>query len=115
MIHLSAAAAQEIRRLQTTTHREADCLQLSIAPGGCQDWAYRLAFVAAAQVAQTDLQLTDQDLKVAIAPEHLPHLENLTLDYAEDLMGGSFRFENPNVTQTCSCGHSFSHSTTTES
>ncbi|MGB0564640.1 MAG: HesB/IscA family protein [Spirulinaceae cyanobacterium] len=107
MIHLSPAAAQEIRRLQAATHRSAHYLQLSIAPGGCADWAYQLGFVGAEQVDVASLQTTDQGLKVAIAPEHLSHLENLTLDYAEDLMGGSFRFENPNATETCSCGHSF--------
>jgi iron-sulfur cluster assembly protein len=30
------------------------------------------------------------------------------LDYSEDLMGGGFRFHNPNAAQSCSCGNSFS-------
>lgn len=108
MIHLSQAAAQEIRRLQAANHQtESHHLQVSIAPGGCQELAYVLAFVEAAQVSDR-LQPTDQaDLQVAIASEHLPYLANLTLDYAEDLMGGSFRFENPSAAQVCSCGHSF--------
>ncbi|NEO88514.1 MAG: iron-sulfur cluster assembly accessory protein [Spirulina sp. SIO3F2] len=108
MIHLSQTAAQEIRRLQAANHQtKSHHLQVSIAPGGCQALAYVLAFVETAQVSE-HLQPTDQaDLQVAIAPEHLGHLANLTLDYAEDLMGGSFRFENPNVAQTCGCGHSF--------
>jgi Fe-S cluster assembly iron-binding protein IscA len=29
------------------------------------------------------------------------------LDYSEDLMGGGFRFHNPNAIETCGCGNSF--------
>jgi iron-sulfur cluster assembly protein len=46
-------------------------------------------------------------VQVVIDPQSWPYLNGLTLDYTEDLMGGSFRFDNPNAKQTCSCGHSF--------
>jgi len=38
----------------------------------------------------------------------LLYLEGTKLDYSEDLMGGGFRFENPNVASSCGCGISFS-------
>jgi len=47
-------------------------------------------------------------LEVVIDADSLPFLEGLTLDYSEDLMGGGFRFHNPNAAQTCGCGNSFS-------
>jgi iron-sulfur cluster assembly accessory protein len=31
----------------------------------------------------------------------------LQIDYSEDLMGGGFRFQNPNATANCGCGNSF--------
>lgn len=35
-------------------------------------------------------------------------LQNLTIDYLEDLMGGgAFQFKNPNIAHHCSCGLSF--------
>jgi iron-sulfur cluster assembly protein len=30
------------------------------------------------------------------------------LDYSEALIGGGFKFTNPNAAQTCGCGTSFS-------
>ncbi|WP_143438253.1 iron-sulfur cluster assembly accessory protein, partial [Hydrocoleum sp. CS-953] len=36
------------------------------------------------------------------------YLNGLTLDYSEDLMGGGFRFNNPNAKVVCGCGNSFS-------
>jgi iron-sulfur cluster assembly protein len=48
----------------------------------------------------------NEGIKIAIAPEAQSYLENLKIDYAEDLMGGGFRFENPQATSTCSCSQS---------
>ena len=38
----------------------------------------------------------------------LPFLQGSTLDFVDDLMGQSFRVENPNATAACGCGTSFS-------
>ena len=38
----------------------------------------------------------------------LNYLNGLILDYSEDLMGGGFRFNNPNAKVACGCGNSFS-------
>jgi iron-sulfur cluster assembly protein len=48
-----------------------------------------------------------EGISVLIDKSSLPYLEELRLDYAEDLMGGGFRFSNPQVATTCSCGLSF--------
>jgi iron-sulfur cluster assembly accessory protein len=47
------------------------------------------------------------DLLIAIECSHADYLKGLMIDYSEDLMGGSFRFENPNAVRTCSCGSAF--------
>jgi iron-sulfur cluster assembly accessory protein len=36
------------------------------------------------------------------------HLSGANIDYVESLMGSGFKINNPNVTKSCSCGHSFS-------
>ena len=36
------------------------------------------------------------------------YLRDANIDYIESLMGSGFKINNPNVTKSCSCGHSFS-------
>jgi iron-sulfur cluster assembly accessory protein len=50
-------------------------------------------------------------IQVAVDGQSVKTLTGLTLDYSEDLMGGGFRFHNPNATASCGCGHSFSTGT----
>jgi len=45
------------------------------------------------------------DLQVIINTSDLPYLNGLAIDYSEDMMGGGFRFQNPNATQVCGCGN----------
>jgi iron-sulfur cluster assembly accessory protein len=47
-------------------------------------------------------------VKVAVDSVSLPFLEGATLDFVDDLMGQSFRVDNPNATASCGCGTSFS-------
>jgi iron-sulfur cluster assembly accessory protein len=49
-----------------------------------------------------------EGLEVVIDQPSAPYLNGLTVDYTEDLMGGGFRFHNPNATHTCGCGNAFS-------
>ncbi|MEN9565232.1 MAG: hypothetical protein RLZZ69_428, partial [Cyanobacteriota bacterium] len=46
-------------------------------------------------------------INLAIDPQSWKYVESLKLDYAEDLMGGGFRFHNPQNKKTCGCGISF--------
>lgn len=103
MIQLSEAALHEIRRLLSV--RQQSCLRLSIVPGGCQDWRYQLELVNAP--LPTDRVQMVQDVAIALPADQAETWQNLRLDYAEDLMGGSFRFQDAQVGQTCSCGQSF--------
>jgi iron-sulfur cluster assembly accessory protein len=77
-----------------------------VKSGGCADWFYDLAFDTTVQPQDQVLEL--QNLCVIIDPESLNYINELSLDYSEDLMGGGFRFHNPQATSTCSCGNSFS-------
>ena len=49
-----------------------------------------------------------EGIQMVVDRQSLSYIDGLTLDYSEDLMGGGFRFHNPNALQSCGCGHSFS-------
>jgi iron-sulfur cluster assembly protein len=107
MIRLSTTAAHEVRRLHGK-HLKSNrgALRISVQPKGCAGMSYQLDFI---EGAKADDQMFECDgIQVVVSCSSLPYVDGLTLDYSEDLMGGSFRFHNPNAKQTCSCGHSFS-------
>ena len=105
MIYLSPAAINEIERLKSKQPSNI-LFRLRVKSGGCADWFYDLAFDTTVQPQDQVLEL--QNLCVIIDPESLNYINELSLDYSEDLMGGGFRFHNPKATSTCSCGNSFS-------
>jgi iron-sulfur cluster assembly protein len=107
MVHLSKAAANEIRRLKSQqTSENSRVLRIGMQSGGCSDWSYTLEFTS--EPSPSDQLTTAEDLTIAIAADAAPYLSDLSLDYSEDLMGGGFRFHNPAAASTCGCGHSFS-------
>jgi iron-sulfur cluster assembly protein len=48
------------------------------------------------------------DLKVFIDQASLQFLDGAEVDYVETMEGAGFKFNNPNVKNTCGCGSSFS-------
>lgn len=103
MLKITPSAAQEIKRLQDTRATNYSTIELNVKPGGCCGLYYTLEFVKAGSGVITE----SEGITVAIAPEAQAYLGNITIDYAEDLMGGGFRFDNSLATSTCSCSQSF--------
>ena len=103
MIQFTSAALTEVDRLR---HRQAspeDYFRIQVQAGGCLGLSYHLSFVS--EPAQDDYVMQGG---IAIACKDLEMLQGLFVDYAEDLMGGNFRFENPQASSICGCGSSFS-------
>lgn len=105
MIHLSQAAIAEVQRLKLSGNKPEGWFRLAVQPGGCQQFHYALGFVDHPEASDQVFQY--ESIWVAIAIDSIPYLEGLSIDYTEDLMGGGFRFRNPNSSQDCGCGNSF--------
>lgn len=105
MIHLSQTAANEIKRMQNSRGQTDSYFRLGIKSGGCSGFSY--TFDLTESIQNGDRQTESEGIKILIHEDSLLHIENLKLDYAEDLMGGGFRFNNPNTVNPCSCGLSF--------
>ncbi|MDJ0732822.1 MAG: iron-sulfur cluster assembly accessory protein [Nostocaceae cyanobacterium] len=114
MIQLSLAAATEIRRLMSKQQQSKLIFRLAVKPGGCSGWFYHMSFDVAATDGNTpqeslgDHIIESNGIQVAIDSQTYEYVKGLKLDYSEDLMGGGFRFHNPQVSATCGCGNSFS-------
>ncbi|MBW4645090.1 MAG: iron-sulfur cluster assembly accessory protein [Goleter apudmare HA4340-LM2] len=104
MINLSPSATSEIGRLQSKQQINV-FFRLAIKPGGCSGWFYEMSFDQT--VATSDRIFNFNGIQLVIDTNSLEYASGLTVDYSEDLMGGGFRFHNPQAIATCGCGNSF--------
>lgn len=106
MINLSEAAVQEIIRLKSKHQKPNALFRLKVKSGGCCSFCYIMEFDS--QQSSNDRVYDYGKVKVVVDSQQLNYLNELTLDYSEDLMGGGFRFNNPNAKVACGCSNSFS-------
>jgi len=105
MIHLTTAACQEIDRLRRRQNQPDAVCRLDLQPSSCAQWAYTLSLES---VASTEDDVYDfGTVQLAVGRDRLTHIQGLKIDFAEDLMGGAFRFDNPRATESCRCGAAF--------
>lgn len=105
MIELSRAAVSEVRRLQSKHHTPEAYLRLGVQQGGCAQFYYTLDFEPTLNTG--DRVYDCSGIRIVVDAQSFPSLNGLRLDYSEDLMGGGFRFHNPNAVESCGCGNSF--------
>jgi iron-sulfur cluster assembly accessory protein len=104
MIDLSPAAISEIERLKSKQQQNI-LFRLTVKAGGCSGWFYDLSFDTRTNVGDQVFHV--HGIQAVIDAESLNYIQGLRVDYSEDLMGGGFRFHNPQSITTCSCGNSF--------
>ena len=80
-------------------------LRLGVRKTGCSGWAY---VVELAKVIDADDVVFEQDdVKVVVDHDSLAFLDGSTIDFVSEGLVSTFRFDNPNVTDECGCGESF--------
>ena len=80
-------------------------LRVGVKPAGCSGHQY---IIEAADAIQDHDQTFDiNGVQVVIDELSLKYLAGTELDYVTEGLNSSFRFNNPNVTDTCGCGESF--------
>ena len=81
-------------------------LRISVEGGGCSGFQYKFDLVAAAEA--DDFVAENGGAKVVVDTTSLPFMLGSEVDFVDDLMGATFRINNPNATASCGCGTSFS-------
>lgn len=105
MINVTDTARAELLRLGREQGLERPWVSMGVDAGGCSGNAYRMGLADAAPEGETVFD--HGDLAICCAPDALSFLDGLTIDFSRDLIGGGFKFVNPNARGTCSCGTSF--------
>ncbi len=81
-------------------------LRVSVEGGGCSGFQYKFDFEQGK--ADDDLVLVRDGATVLIDPVSVQYMAGAEIDFVDDLIGASFRVNNPNATASCGCGTSFS-------
>jgi iron-sulfur cluster assembly accessory protein len=80
-------------------------LRLSVEGGGCSGFQYRFDMDHAQ--APDDVIVRRDGATVLIDQVSLQFLAGSEIDFVDDLIGASFRVNNPNAKASCGCGTSF--------
>jgi len=106
MIQVSDTAIKEITRIKEKQGSQEQYLRLGVESGGCSGLNYKMSFET--KVGEQDKLFDFNGLKVVVDIRSMLYLMGMTLDYTGELLGGGFKFVNPNAKKSCGCGHSFS-------
>lgn len=104
-ITLTDRAAQRIARV-LAGEEQGTMLRVAVQGGGCSGFQY--GFTLDDLRTDDDLVLEKQGATVLIDAVSVAYLAGSEIDYVDDLIGASFKINNPNATASCGCGTSFS-------
>ncbi len=106
MIKLSDVAKEEVKKLLEREAKPGVFLRVGVKGGGCSGLSYDVRIDD--RQGENDRVFDEGGFKVVCDSKSLFYLDNMIVDYSKELVGGGFRFVNPNASGTCGCGTSFS-------
>jgi iron-sulfur cluster assembly protein len=95
-------------KLQALVAREekGEYLRIKITGGGCNGLSYKMKFVS--DTKRGDILVRSSGAQVLVDTKSALYLRGTHLDFSDKMVGGGFKFSNPNAKSSCSCGESFS-------
>jgi iron-sulfur cluster assembly protein len=112
-IDLTERAARKVRALlESGTDTRGFGLRIGVEAGGCAGYQYSLALAPAA--GPDDVVAPQEGFDVFVHASMVPLLQGVRIDYVESIASSGFTFDNPNASDSCGCGTSFSASQSAE-
>jgi iron-sulfur cluster assembly accessory protein len=106
LISITQKAAEKIVEFMKQENKEKLYLRVYVSGGGCSGLSYGMGFEE--KPDEDDAIINENGVEVIVDSYSQKYLKGANVDYVESLMGSGFKINNPNVTKSCSCGHSFS-------
>lgn len=103
-ISLSDSAAERVKRFLANRGKGVG-LRLGVKTSGCSGMAYVLEFVD--ELTSNDEVFDDKGVKIIVDAKSLAYLDGTELDFVKEGLNEGFKFNNPNVKDSCGCGESF--------
>jgi iron-sulfur cluster assembly protein len=102
---LDDKASAQVKRLLAKDGRPGAFLRVGVKGGGCSGLEYVLRIDA--QPLENDLVAEFDGAKIVCDIRSAKFLNGARLIHTGNLIGGGFKFENPNADHSCGCGSSF--------
>ena len=106
LIKVTSSAAHKVSSLLARQGRPQGVLRVAVVGGGCSGLQYKMDLQDAP--ANRDILVETGGARVLVDPKTALYLKGTVLDYSHQMVGGGFKFSNPNAKASCSCGESFS-------
>ncbi len=105
---LILVTAEAGTKLSSLVEREqkGNYLRVKITGGGCNGLNYKMKFVG--DPKRGDILVHSSGIQILVDTKSALYLRGTKLDYSDKMVGGGFKFSNPNAKSSCSCGESFS-------
>lgn len=104
-ITLTERAARRINEIMTG-EPAGSMLRISVNGGGCSGFQY--AFDVDRTRQGDDLVIERDGATVVVDEVSIQYMDGSVIDFVDDLIGQSFKIENPHAIASCGCGTSFS-------
>jgi len=104
-IALTDRAAKRINEIMAA-EPSGSMLRISVNGGGCSGFQYAFDVERARQ--DDDVVVERDGAAVLVDQVSLQYMDGSVIDFVDDLIGQSFKIENPHATASCGCGTSFS-------
>ena len=102
-IRLTEPAAERVREF--LAQKGGVGLRVGVRRTGCSGWAYTVDL--AREVGDDDIVFDEDGLAVVVDAEALKYVDGSEIDFVTEGLNRTFKFRNPNVTEECGCGESF--------
>ena len=105
-ITLTDGAIKQLQRIREEQNLPEDHgLRVGVKGGGCSGFTYILGFDVK---EEKDDEFEINGMRVFMNKAHAIYLLGMEIDFLDGLNNRGFTFTNPNATDTCGCGTSFS-------
>jgi iron-sulfur cluster assembly accessory protein len=105
-VSLTSSTIEELRRLMAEEGFDnSQVLRIGVKGGGCSGLSYILAFDKA-QPGDDHFEI--EGISCVMNPAHGLYLMGMEINWSTGLDARGFVFTNPNASNTCGCGSSFS-------
>ena len=105
-ISATEKAAKHLNTVMKSNGKENYYLRMSVDGGGCSGMTYNMDFEK--DKGEFDKVFVSNGLKIICDLKSWLYLQDVQIDYSDDLLNGGFKISNPNAERTCGCGTSFS-------
>ena len=103
LIHVTSNAIGQLSKIIKNTGYKA--IFFDIKSGGCNGFEYR--FKPIEKIENINNVYSKDGLDIEICDASLFHILGTKIDWQEDIMGKTFKFDNPLAASSCGCGSSF--------